>query len=96
MRFKYRIFIFITEGSVYCWGDNVKGQLGQNAETTWKHFPTKIDSLSRYNIVSSCAGEGFSIFVSNYGVVLSCGDNSQGGLGHANTSSLMVPKAIGN
>lgn len=84
-----------SEGSVYCWGDNVKGQLGHNVDTSWKHFPTKIESLSRYHIVSSCAGDGFSIFLSNYGVVLSCGDNSQGCLGHENASSIMTPKAIG-
>lgn len=73
----------------------MKGQLGHNVDTTWKHFPTKIESLSRYNIVSSCAGEGFSIFLSNYGVVLSCGDNSKGCLGHLHTKSIMAPKAIG-
>lgn len=73
----------------------MKGQLGQNLEMTWKHFPTKIDALNRFNIISSCAGEGFSIFLSNYGVVLSCGDNSKGCLGHNNTASIMTPKVIG-
>ena len=87
--------IFILEGSVYCWGDNAKGQLCQNAETTWRHFPCKVDFLSRYHIISSCAGDGFSIFLSNYGVTLSCGDNSQGCLGHSNIDSIINPKAIG-
>lgn len=84
-----------VEGSVYCWGDNAKGQLAQTAETTWKHFPTKIDALSRYNIISSCAGDGFSVFLSNYGVVLSCGDNEHGCLGHVDSKAISTPKAIG-
>jgi NIMA (never in mitosis gene a)-related kinase 8 len=54
-----------------------------------------LDSLSRYNIIASCAGEGFSIFLSNYGVVLSCGDNSNGSLGHGDVTSISAPKAIG-
>ena len=84
------------EGSVYTWGSNDFGALGLGqCDSTWKHFPSKIDSLRRYNIVSSCAGDGFSIFLSNYGVVLSCGDNTNGCLGHPNAKSVLTPKAIG-
>lgn len=44
-------FIVVTsEGSVYSWGEGIRGQLGYTADT-WKHFPTKIDALNRYNII---------------------------------------------
>ncbi|CAO1402354.1 unnamed protein product [Diamesa serratosioi] len=87
-------FIVVTaEGSVYSWGEGMKGQLGHTSDT-WKHFPTKIDAINRYNIISSCAGDGFSIFLSDYGLLLSCGENSLGCLGHSNTVSVIVPKSI--
>lgn len=88
-------FLVVTdEGLVYAWGDGQRGQLGQNVESTWKHFPTKIETIRRYNIINACAGDGFSIFLSNYGVVLSCGTSEDGCLAIENVTSLMVPRAI--
>lgn len=46
-------------------------------------------------LFSACAGDGFSIFWTDFGVVLSCGDNSKGCLGISNVSNLQHPKAIG-
>lgn len=90
-----------TEGDVYSWGDNSKGQLGQQNCESWKHFPTKIESLSTYKIIDCCAGNGFSLFVTTLGVVLSCGDINSGCLGHQNFSSSIQnisfqPKALGD
>jgi hypothetical protein len=88
-------FLVVTEeGCVYAWGDGQRGQLGQNVDSTWKHFPTKIEALRRYSIVSACAGDGFSIFLSNYGVILSCGTNGDGCLGFEKITSLMAPRAM--
>lgn len=41
----------MADGRVYSWGEGNKGQLGHNAIEAWKHFPTKIDALGRYNVV---------------------------------------------
>lgn len=43
---------------------------------------------------SACASDGFSIFWSNLGVILSCGDNGKGCLGHGNHSTYLTPKVI--
>lgn len=43
---------------------------------------------------SACAGDGFSIFWTDLGVVLTCGDNSHGSLGHLDLKSSLVPKRI--
>lgn len=45
-------------------------------------------------IFSACAGDGFSIFWSDLGVVFSCGDNSLGCLGHGDDFPLLIPKKI--
>lgn len=88
-------FLVVTEeGNVFGWGDGQKGQLGQNIEATWKHFPSKIETLQRHNIVSVCAGDSFSLFLTNYGVVLSCGSSNFGCLGIQGENSLMTPKII--
>lgn len=88
-------FLVVTEeGSVYGWGDGHRGQLGQNTESTWKHFPTKIDSIQRHHIVNACAGDGFSLFLNNYGVILACGTSPHGCLGIEDVTNLMTPKAI--
>lgn len=83
------------DGSVYAWGDGHKGQLGQsNGESTWKHFPSKIETLQRQHIVSACAGDGFSIFLNNYGIVMSCGTSNEGCLGIHNITSQIIPRSI--
>jgi NIMA (never in mitosis gene a)-related kinase len=88
-------FLVVTEeGNVFGWGDGQKGQLCQNIETTWKHFPSKIETLQRYNVVSACAGDGYSLFLTNYGIVLSCGTSNFGCLGIKGVTSLLTPKVI--
>lgn len=90
-------FLVVTEeGSVFGWGDGQKGQLGQNIEATWKHFPSKIETLQRHNVISACAGDGYSLFLTNNGVVLSCGTSNFGCLGTKGVTSLMTPKDIEN
>lgn len=88
-------FLVATEdGCVYGWGDGQKGQLGFNIESTWKHFPSKIETIQRHNIINVCAGEGYSLFLNNYGVVLVCGSSKNGCLGIESVTSLMTPRVI--
>ncbi|XP_055628778.1 serine/threonine-protein kinase Nek8 [Toxorhynchites rutilus septentrionalis] len=82
------------DGSVYSWGEGDTGQLGHNALETWRHYPTRIDTIRKYTVVGAATGTDFTIFWTDLGVVLSCGDNSHGCLGHGNTVSLLVPKII--
>ena len=41
-----------------------------------------------------CAGEGFSLFASDNGIVMTCGDGSQGCLGHGDWNMCVKPKLI--
>ncbi|XP_062550028.1 serine/threonine-protein kinase Nek8 [Armigeres subalbatus] len=82
------------DGSVYTWGEGNKGQLGHNALETWRHYPTRVDAIRRYTVVGAATGNGFTLFWTDLGVVLSCGDNSAGCLGHGDRISLLVPKIV--
>ncbi|XP_065093759.1 serine/threonine-protein kinase Nek8 [Ochlerotatus camptorhynchus] len=84
----------MNDGSVYTWGEGNKGQLGHNALETWRHYPTRVEAIRRYNVVGTATGNGFTLFWTNLGVVLSCGDNTHGCLGHGNRISLLVPKIV--
>uniref|UniRef100_A0A182PIQ4 non-specific serine/threonine protein kinase n=1 Tax=Anopheles epiroticus TaxID=199890 RepID=A0A182PIQ4_9DIPT len=84
----------LEDGTVYSWGEGDKGQLGHDALETWHHIPMRIDAIRSRKVVSAAVGDGFTIFRTASGMLLSCGDNSSGCLGHGNKSSLLVPKPI--
>ncbi|XP_053686919.1 serine/threonine-protein kinase Nek8 [Sabethes cyaneus] len=86
--------VVMYDGSVYSWGEGNKGQLGHNSLETWRHYPSRIEASRKYNVVGSATGNGFTLFWTDLGIVLSCGDNSDGCLGHGNRTSLLVPKII--
>ena len=55
--------------------------------------------MSRYNIrccatVQVGAGDGFSVFSSDNGIVMTCGDGSFGALGHGDWNSCARPTLI--
>ncbi|GAB0091038.1 serine/threonine-protein kinase Nek8 [Sergentomyia squamirostris] len=94
-------FVAVTaDGAVYTWGDDAKGQLalgtssGPSDGSVWKHYPTKVESLRAYTVVGASCGDQFTIFWTNTGVVLSCGDNSRGVLGHGDTLNRSKPYVI--
>uniref|UniRef100_A0A1B0CS11 non-specific serine/threonine protein kinase n=1 Tax=Lutzomyia longipalpis TaxID=7200 RepID=A0A1B0CS11_LUTLO len=94
-------FIAVTaEGIVYAWGDDAKGQLGlgagnaRAADVTWKHYPSKVESLKDYTVIGASCGDQFTIFWTNTGLVLSCGDNSRGALGHGDTINRSHPCVV--
>lgn len=80
---------------MYSWGEGNAGQLGYGNVGIWKHYPSSIDSLKKYKIIGACAGEGFSIFLSDLGVMFTCGDNSKGCLGHNDMKNYLHCKPIG-
>uniref|UniRef100_A0A1S4GTG3 non-specific serine/threonine protein kinase n=1 Tax=Anopheles gambiae TaxID=7165 RepID=A0A1S4GTG3_ANOGA len=84
----------LEDGTVYSWGEGDKGQLGHDALETWHHIPMRIDAIRSRRIVGAAVGDGFSIFRTASGLLLACGDNSNGCLGQGNRASLLVPKQI--
>ncbi|XP_062601424.1 uncharacterized protein LOC134263131 isoform X2 [Saccostrea cucullata] len=87
------VIVVTTEKQVYSWGSGVKGQLG-HGNTESKVKPELVQSLNGKSISRACCGDGFSIFASDNGIVLTCGDGTDGCLGHGDTLSCYRPRLI--
>ncbi|GIY41712.1 hypothetical protein CDAR_428491 [Caerostris darwini] len=88
------MIVLTAELLVYTWGDGRKGQLGHGKLETWREKPFCVDALKGKNITRICAGEGFSIFSSDNGILMACGNGSQGCLGHGDWNMCVKPKLI--
>ncbi|CAD6991971.1 unnamed protein product [Ceratitis capitata] len=88
-------FVVVNDdGSVYAWGEGTNGQLGSSSLESWKHYPSRMESVRHHHIISSCVGDGFTILLTQSGKVLSCGDNSKYALGHEENKIFHTPKMV--
>lgn len=71
------VFAISDAGQVYGWGRNNKGQLGLG-DTNERKCPTLIKELTGYKIIAVATGKGHSLFLTDTGKVLACGDNGSG------------------
>merc|ERR1719336_3625503 len=83
-----------TEGLVFTWGEGKKGQLGHGQVENWRSRPTCVEALKGKAITRVAAGNGFSVFASDNGIVMTCGDGSFGALGHGDWNSSARPMLI--
>ena len=90
-------FIALTsELIVYAWGENSRGQLGHGDSAAWKQTPQPVESLRGKSIKMIGAGDGYSVFVSDSGMLMTCGDGTFGCLGHGDWNNSSRPRLIGN
>ena len=83
-----------TDGKVMTWGRNDKGQLGLGDLQT-RSTPTHVKSLDGLGVITAACGKGHTLFLTEKGVVYSCGDNKMGQLGHGNqTPNVLVPQKV--
>ncbi|KAH8278577.1 hypothetical protein KR018_005440 [Drosophila ironensis] len=88
-------FVVVNEdGSAYAWGEGTHGQLGLTALEAWKHYPSRMESVRNYHIVGACAGDGFTILVTQAGSLLSCGSNASLALGQDEQRNYHIPKLV--
>ncbi|MBV7538089.1 Ig-like domain-containing protein [Duganella sp. sic0402] len=80
-----------TDGSLYAWGVNASGQLG-NSGTALQSAPVPVDTSTRWSQVAG--GDTHSIGVRNDGTLWAWGSNANGQLGNGSTDSLF-PVQIG-
>ncbi len=80
-----------ADGTVWAWGDNVYGQLG-DATTTNRQTPVQVVGLS--SIVAVAASQYHSLAVKSDGTLWAWGLNSNGQLGDNSTTSRTSPVQV--
>ena len=76
------IVALTSELLVFTWGDGRRGQLGHGELETWRSRPEAVESLKTKSITKVGAGDGFSVFASDNGILMTCGDGTLGCLGN--------------
>ena len=84
--------ILKTDGTVWAWGYNSNGQLGDNTITT-RRIPQMVSGLNGMTAVS--AGSMHSMAVKSTGALYAWGDNFYGQLGDNTTSDRRTPTLLG-
>ena len=82
-----------TNGSLYAWGANFNGQLG-DASNLGKIIPTQVGSSTDWQKIA--AGDYHSLALRSNGTLWAWGNNGSGQLGLGNTNSVNAPTQVGN
>lgn len=91
--------LLLSNGDVYAWGRNQKGELGLGTNTPF-YLPTKISAFNGVSITDVTLssddfhGSIFALFVDSNGNAYGCGSNSSGQLGDGTTIAKNSPTLI--
>jgi alpha-tubulin suppressor-like RCC1 family protein len=81
-----------TDNSIWSWGPNSFGQLGNGTITT-RSSPVQIGTLSNWSQIS--AGSSYTMAIQTNGTLWAWGNNANGRLGTGNTTSYSSPVQVG-
>jgi alpha-tubulin suppressor-like RCC1 family protein len=81
-----------NDGSLWSWGFNSRGQLGQGTQTSYSATPLNVTGTTIWSKVS--AGSGFIVAIQSNGTLWAWGDNFSGQLGTASLTSTSSPVLV--
>lgn len=82
-------YALTTDGRVFAWGANTKGQLGTGTAAVEERGPGLVPGIR--DVVSIATVNGAAVAVTRDGRVWSWGSNEQGGLGHGTDADVSEP-----
>lgn len=80
-----------ADGTVWAWGDNKFGQIGDGTYTD-KHTPVQVIGLT--DVISIAANDNYTVALKSDGSVWAWGDNTYGKLGNGNASKRNTPVQV--
>lgn len=88
----HTLVVRTTDGTVWAWGQNTGGQLGDGT-TTQRKTPTQVSGLS--GVVAVAAGAIHSLALTSTGVLYAWGDNTTyGQIGNGNNTDQKLPVEV--
>ena len=83
-----------TDGTLWAWGNNTYGYLGQNDRTA-RSSPVQVGSDTTWAITGAAA-KNSAYATKTDGTLWAWGENAEGGLGHNNKTSYSSPVQVGS
>ena len=84
-----------TDGTLYTWGYNVRGQLG-HGDTTNRDEPTQVGSDTDWAVATTYLSSNFFLMLKTDGTMWSMGYNNYGQLGLGDTTQRETPVQVGS
>lgn len=85
-------FVLKSDGTVWAWGSNTDGQLGNGIAADSSCLPQQVAGLA--GITAVAGGDGFALALRNDGTVWAWGYNGNGALGNGTLLSSNVPVQV--
>jgi alpha-tubulin suppressor-like RCC1 family protein len=85
-----------SDGTVWTWGDNSSGQLGDGSATS-SNIPVQVRGLSGIStgmVIAVAAGYDHTVALKNDGTVWAWGNNKNGQLGNGNSTPSKTPVQV--
>lgn len=83
-----------NDGTVWAWGENNYGQLGNGTTTFYSTTPVQVSNLT--NIIAIAAEYDHCLALKSDGTVWAWGNNNYGQLGDGSTTNHNIPVQVGN
>jgi alpha-tubulin suppressor-like RCC1 family protein len=83
----------LADQTVWCWGDNSRGQLGNGSSTPSSTTPVQVSNLS--SVVQLSTSDYYACATKSDGTAWCWGDNSFGSLGNGMTVNSSTPVEVG-